>query len=192
MRVLTAYGHVEHPRGNTMMNCKVCQSRLPDLFLARTGSPSGVPSAEVSSHLAACTACRAEFDSLLATFALLDTWQAPKPSAFFDQRLAAHLREEIASPRLGFFAGLRDRILFGSSLQLRPALAGALALVLIVGGGTFAGINGISHPPAAPSQPSATVNDLQLFDKNEQAIQQLDQLLQDDSADEAPSTQPAS
>jgi len=174
-----------------MMNCKDCQSRLPDLFLARTGSPAG--STEVNSHLAACTACRAEFDSLLATFALLDIWQAPEPSAFFDQRLAAHLREELTSPRLGFFAGLRDRILFGSSLQLRPALAGALALVLIVGGGTFAGINGVSHPPAAaPSQPSATVNDLQLLDKNEQAIQQLDQLLQDDSADEAPSTQPAS
>jgi hypothetical protein len=186
MRVQIAQGFVEHPRGNTMINCKDCQSHLPDLFLSRTGS------AEIDSHLAACEVCRKELDSLMATFALLDTWQAPAPSAFFDQRLAAHLREEIAAPRLGFFSRMRDRILFGNSLQLRPAFAGALALALIVGSGTFAGINSITHPQAAPA-PSAIVNDLQLLNKNGQAIQQLDQLLQEDSVGDAtPSMQPAS
>ncbi len=169
-----------------MIHCKDCQSRLPDFFLSRTGSD------EFNSHLAACEACRKEFDSLMATFALLDTWQAPEPSAFFDQRFAAHLREEAAAPRLGFFSRMRDRILFGSSLQLRPALASALALALIVGGGAFAGLNSITHPQAAPPQPSAIVNDLQLLNKNEQAIQQLDQLLQENGGDETPSTQPAS
>ena len=165
-----------------MMNCKDCQSRLPDLFLSRTSS------AEVNSHLSACQACREELESLQATFALLNTWQAPEPTVFFDQRLAAHLREEVTQPRLGFFGHLRDRILFGSSVQLRPALAGALAFALIVGGGAFAGIN--AFQPAA--QPSATVHDLLLLNQNQQAIQQLDQLLQEDSFGDVAPAQPAS
>src|SRR4051812_2684299 len=101
-----------------MMNCNVCQNEMPELVLDH-----GTPSAAMSAHLAACASCREEYDSLLATFHLLDEWKAPEPSAFFDQRLAAHLRAEIAAPPAGFFARLRDRMLFGSSLQLRPAMA---------------------------------------------------------------------
>jgi hypothetical protein len=48
--------------------------------------------------------------------------------------------------------------------------------VLVVGGGTFAGVSGMHHPTP---QISATVQDLQLLDKNDQALQTLDQLLQD-------------
>jgi hypothetical protein len=169
-----------------MMNCKDCQHELPDLLL----NPRA-PSAGISRHLDACIGCRAEYDSLRATFELLDEWQAPEPSAFFDQRLSAHLREEMAAPRLGFFSRLRDRILFSSSLQPRPALAGVMALVLVIGGGTFAGVyHSGSMPGVASSQPSATVNDLQILDKNEQAIQEMDQILTNDDSD-ASQDQPA-
>lgn len=169
-----------------MMNCKDCQNLLPELLLNHSGS------AEVSSHLANCPACRSEYESLSATFRLLDAWKAPEPSPFFDQRLAAHLREEMAAPPAGFFARLRDRILFGSSLQLRPALAGALALALVIGGGTFAGISAYHPGDNVPTaQTSAAINDLQILDKNEQAIQQMDQLLEE-SSDAAPAqSQPA-
>jgi hypothetical protein len=56
-----------------------------------------------------------------------------------------------------------------------------LALALVVGGGTFANVSGFlrSTPPT-----SATVQDLQLLDKNEQALQTMDQLLQDGTADD--------
>jgi len=159
-----------------MMNCKDCQNELPELLLE-----NAAPSASVSAHLAACTTCREEYASLLATFQLLDLWKAPEPSAFFDQRVAAHLREEVASPRIGFFGRLRDRILFSSSLQLRPAMAGVMALVLVIGGGTFAGVYHSATPSVASAQPSATVNDLLILDKNQLAIEQMDQLLSDDS-----------
>jgi hypothetical protein len=55
-------------------------------------------------------------------------------------------------------------------------LAGGLALALIVGGGTFANLSGFGH---SRTEASATVQDLQLLDKNDQALQAMDQLLQD-------------
>ncbi len=48
--------------------------------------------------------------------------------------------------------------------------------VLIVGGGGFVGLTPTHHPVEA----SATVNDLQILDRNEQAFQQMDALQQDD------------
>ncbi len=174
-----------------MINCNDCQNRLPELLLDHSASAEVSTHSEVNRHIAACSACRQEYEALSATFHLLDEWKAPEPSAFFDQRLAAHLREEMAAPRLGFFARLRDRFLFGSSFQLRPALAGAFALALIVGGGTFAGISTYHTDNTVAVQPSAAVNDLQILDKNEQAIQQMDQLLEE-SSDAAPAqSQPA-
>jgi hypothetical protein len=78
---------------------------------------------------------------------------------------------------------LKSRLLFNTGRQFRPALAGALALMLVVGGGTFADVSGFLHPKP---QISAAVQDLQLIDKNDQALQTMDQLLQDvGSADDA-------
>jgi len=55
---------------------------------------------------------------------------------------------------------------------------GAMALVLLVAGGSV-GIVTMQRPHLV--EVSATVNDLQLLDNNEQALQQVDQLLQDDA-----------
>jgi hypothetical protein len=55
-------------------------------------------------------------------------------------------------------------------------LASAMALLLIAGGGGI-GLLSINRPAPAPI--SATVNDLQLLDKNVQAEQQVDQILED-------------
>ncbi len=156
------------------MNCQDCQSVLPDLILDQT-SPSD---AAARAHVLSCAACKEEFDSLQATMALLDMWQAPEPSAYFDQKLAVRLREEQAMAPAGWFERLRSRILFNTGRQFRPALAGALALVLLVGGGTFANLANLSHSNKVEA--SATVNDLQILDKNAQALQTMDQLLQDD------------
>jgi len=106
---------------------------------------------------------------------LLDAWQTPAVSPYFDQKLAVRLREEQAAPAPGWFERIKTRLLLNTGRQFRPALAGAMALLLIAGGGGV----GIFHPRTV--QASATVNDLQILDKNEQALQQMDQLL-DDSA----------
>ena len=64
---------------------------------------------------------------------------------------------------------------FGSTsrrVPMRPVAAGALAMMLAVGGGTFALLD---HGTAAP-QTSATVRDLQSYDGNAQLFQQLNAL----------------
>jgi len=167
------------------MNCKDCQSVLLDLLLD-PGAPSH---AAVRNHLESCPECNREFNSLEATFALLDTWEAPEPSPYFDQKLAVRLREEQAMPPAGWFERLKSRLLFNTGRQFRPALAGALALILLVGGGTFANLSGFGH--SAP-QASAAVQDLQLLDKNDQALQAMDQLLQDAGPADDTATPPSS
>jgi hypothetical protein len=129
--------------------------------------------------------------SLEATFALLDTWQAPEPSPYFDQKLAILLREEQALAPAGWFERLKSRFMFNTNRQFRPAMAGALALILLVGGGTFANLAS-SSPPTPSAEASATVQDLQILDKNDQAFQTMDQLLQDDSSADDATTPPTS
>jgi hypothetical protein len=161
------------------MSCKDCQSVFLDLLL----EPGAPAHAVARSHIESCAECRQEFKSLEATFALLDTWKAPEPSPYFDQKLAVRLREEQALAPAGWFERLKSRLLFNTGRQFRPALAGALALLLVVGGGTFADVSGFLHPKP---QTSATVEDLQILEKNDQALQTMDQLLQDvGSADDA-------
>jgi hypothetical protein len=60
-------------------------------------------------------------------------------------------------------------------MQLRPVLVGALAICIVIGGGTFAGL--VSAPPAT----TASVVDLKMMDKNERALEQMDRLLQEDN-----------
>ena len=155
------------------MDCKNFQNELTDLVL----TPGATPSLAAVAHLKVCPPCTEEYLSFQRTFSLLDTWTAPEPTPYFDQKLAVLLREEQAAPRMGWFESLATRLRFNTGRNFRPAVAGALALALIVGGGSVATIG---RP--APVQASATVTDLQILDRNEQAFKQLDELQQDDSS----------
>jgi anti-sigma factor RsiW len=168
------------------MNCKICQSVLPDL-LGGAEMLNAAENAAARAHLATCVACAKELASLEATFALLDAWHAPAISPYFDQKLAVRLREEQAAPPAGWLERVKTYLLLNTGRQFRPALAASLALVLVIGG-SF-GIATYPHP-AQPVAASATVHDLQLLDKNEQALQQMDQLLQEGSTDDTKSTAP--
>lgn len=166
------------------MNCKDCLNSLPNLLL-----DAAAPSTAVArEHLAACASCNEEFRSLKATFDLLDSWKAPEPSPYFDQKLAVRIREEQAAPPAGWFERMRARLLFNTGRQFRPAMVAALALVILAGGGTAADL---SLHSSSPVQASAAVNDLQNLDNNAQVIQTMDQLMQDDGSDDA-GTPPAS
>ncbi len=114
--------------------------------------------------------------------ALLDDWKAPEPSAWFDARMMARFREEQQRTPEGFFARLRDRLLFNAGRAIKPMMAGAMALVLVAGGSTYLEV---AHLQARGATVSATVEDLQVIDNNDQAIQQMDQLL-DDNDDATP------
>lgn len=154
------------------MNCKTCQTALPNLIFG----PAAPVDAAAREHIAACATCAQQLASLKATLLLLDSWQAPEISHYFDQKLAVRLRELQSAPPAGWFEQLRTRLLLNTGRQFRPAMAGVLALVLVVAGGGF-GLATFQHP--RPVQASAAVNDLQLLDTNQQALQQMDQLLQD-------------
>ena len=160
------------------MKCEEYKKHLPELLLESDCAGS----AELKLHAAGCGACAGELAELQATMALLDTWQAPQPSAYFDTRMSARLREERQAPPAGFVERMRARLLFGSGVQLRPVMAGALAVALVVGGGTFAGVNHSMHL-ATRDQASAAVGDLQSLVNNSQTIDQMDQLLQDGQDD---------
>lgn len=159
---------------NKNVDCKSFRNDLPEIVL----TPGSVPSAAAVAHLKTCSPCAEEYLSLQNTFAVLDGWQAPEPTRYFDQKLAVLLREEQSAPRMGWIERLSTRLLLNTGRNFRPAVAGALALVLVVGGGSFAGLSSLHK--SEPVQASATVTDLQILDRNEQAFQQLDALQQDD------------
>jgi hypothetical protein len=148
-------------------------------------SASGSSLAVARAHVESCPACLDEFAGLRSTMAVMDEWSAPDPTPYFDTRLMARLRSEQAASPAGWFERVKARILFGSNMHLRPLAAGVLALMLVAGGGTFAGIN--MHQKAIPAE-SATVHDLQNLDGNAQVFQQLDSLDQNDNDADDPST----
>jgi len=157
------------------IDCKTCKSHLADLLLDH-GFAAAHP--ELSAHLVGCDACRTELAELRSTFALLDEWAAPEPSPYFDPRMHVLLREAAAAPPEGLWERTRAFFLFSTGRHLRPAMTGALALLMLIGGGTGIGIYEHNNTVVAASP---TVNDLRILDNNAQAIQQMDQLL-DESA----------
>lgn len=149
------------------MDCKATKTELADLLLAPAEA-----SAAARQHVETCAACRQELSALAATMQVMDDWQAPEPSPYFDVRMAALLREEKANPPANLWERMRARMLYSSNLHLRPIAAGALALLLMAGGGTAVWVG---HTPLRP-QESATVRDLQSLDGNAQVFQQLSTL----------------
>ena len=81
------------------MNCNQVRELLPGLAAGMDTSP---PEPEVEKHIASCAGCAAHLSDLQKTVALLDEWQAPEPSPYFDTRLQARLREEMARPAAGW------------------------------------------------------------------------------------------
>jgi hypothetical protein len=108
--------------------------------------------------------------------ALLDQWEAPEPGPYFDTRLGARLREEMARPALGWLPWLG-----------RPALAASLA-ALLVAGGLVIGNREIFFPGAAeelainipvpglPIEPGTAVGDLQALERNHELYADFDVL----------------
>ena len=76
------------------MNCESCQNALPDLLL----DPGSAAARAAEPHLRDCPACLDELTQLRSTMHLLDAWQAPEPSPWFDTRIAARLRQAQAAP----------------------------------------------------------------------------------------------
>jgi hypothetical protein len=151
------------------MKCNEIRGVLPDLAAGMGASTPGV-----EKHIASCAACAAQLSDLRKTMAVLDEWQAPEPSPYFDTRLRARLREEMARPAAGWLSWMR-----------RPASAMSLAAVLFAGA-LVVGINKSyieigtipTNPPTLgpPIQPGTAVGDLQALDRNDELYADFDML----------------
>jgi anti-sigma factor RsiW len=135
------------------MNCKEIRERMPDLAAGFTR-----PAADEEKHFATCNACAEQLKAMRATMALLDEWQTPAPSPYFDVRLQARLREEMAKPPTGWLQWFR-----------RPVLAAALTVLMGVGVGllfTHSSYDPGQNPVAEVAEPGTAVSDLQALDRN--------------------------
>ena len=156
------------------MNCNQIRELLPDLTTS-AGMDARTP--EVENHIASCAACAAHLRELQKTMALLDEWQAPEPSPYFDTRLAARLREEMARSA-GWLGWLRRPAWAISAAGV--VLAGALAVGIGMGGRSYLYVSETmpTQPPSlsVPVQPGTAVGDLQALERNDELYADFDVL----------------
>jgi hypothetical protein len=152
------------------MKCEEIREMMPDLASGLMGM-----SPEIDGHLAGCAACSRKLEEFRRTMALLDEWQAPEPSPYFDVRLQARLREEMAKPQTGWLTWFR-----------RPVLAAALTVLMAIGVGLFFSRGGGMYRPAddviaindalSSAEPGTAVSDLQALEKNHDLYSDFDLL----------------
>ena len=149
------------------MKCEEIREKMPDV-----AAGFSEPTADESNHLATCNVCAEQLKAMRATMSLLDQWQVPEPSPYFDVRLQARLREEMTKPQAGWFHWFRQ-----------PVLAAALTVAMGVGVGMFfAQSNHRNGTEAAisfstpPATPGSAVSDLQTLDKNHDLYADFDML----------------
>jgi predicted anti-sigma-YlaC factor YlaD len=148
---------------SAIVNCEEVRELMPDLA---AGLSETTPRME--EHLRACTECSGKLEEFRQTMALLDEWQAPEPSPYFDVRLQARLREEIAKQPTGWLAWVR-----------KPVLALAFA-VLMMASVTLVQFHGNPDKPtttaSAVIEQGSAVGDLQALDSNQGMYSDFDVL----------------
>ena len=123
-----------------------------------------------SSHLASCPSCAEQFKAMQETLTLLDEWQVPEPSPYFDVRLQARLREEMAKPQAGW----------AMRWFRQPVIAAALTVIIGIGVGLFFSQGPSIHKSqpmlAQNADPGSAVGDLQTLDNNHDLYANFDLL----------------
>ena len=138
------------------MNCGEIRERMPEV-----AAGFDQPTADENKHLESCAACAEQMKAMHSTMSVLDEWQVPEPSPYFDVRLQARLREEMAKPQAGWRYWLR-----------RPVLAAALTVLLGVGVGLFFARGSyrtnddFAKTDNVVVEPGSAVGDLQALEKN--------------------------
>lgn len=158
------------------MKCDEIRNRMLDV-----AAGFSQPTADESNHFATCSTCAEQLSAMQSTMALLDEWKAPEPSPYFDVRLQARLREEMAKPQAGWSQWFR-----------RPVMAAALTVLMGVGVGLFfVRGNGDRTPGPISSnyviERGTAVSDLQDMDQNHQLYSDYDVL---DDLDVQPDVNP--
>lgn len=139
------------------MTCKEIRELMPELALGLTPV-----SGEMDAHLRSCAECSTKLQEVGKTMALLDEWQAPEPSPYFDTRFQARLREEKTKAPAGWMVWMR-----------KPALALLATILLVVGITMFRRDKPV---PDVAAIPGTAVGDLQQLDKNTDMYSDFDVL----------------
>lgn len=147
------------------MKCNDIHELLPDLA---AGMSAAAP--EVEEHLKSCGDCALKLEEFRQTMALLDEWQVPEPSPYFDVRLQANLREEQAKQPSGWLQWMR-----------KPALALSLTVLMVASISLFRSSNppgsvGKKQIVATSIEPGSAVSDLEALDKNHDLYSDFDVL----------------
>jgi hypothetical protein len=161
------------------MLCKDLKDEIFEAALSGTAPGDGA-----KAHMATCSACVQEFESLRSTMNALDTWAAPEPSQYFDVRLRARLREVKEQEQHSLWARMLDKIGVGR-LSWKPMAAAALTMIMAVAGGMYvvSGSHSASREHAKLAE--CPVVDLQALDQNQQVLSEL-QDIDDDNSNNAP------
>ena len=139
------------------MKCNEIRELLPDLAAELvTAEP------DVNLHLRSCTECAGALEGFRKTMALLDEWQAPEPSPYFDVRLQARLREEAAKQGHSWWGWLR-----------RPVVAVAMGVALVAGVSTI-GLEEYRQAKPVPVVVGGAVSDLQVLENNHDMLTDSD------------------
>lgn len=133
------------------MKCNEISQLMPDL-----ATDSNAVTPEINNHLQNCAACSGQLAEFRQLMGVLDEWQVPEPSPYFDTRLMARVREEKAKPT-GWLYWLR-----------KPALAVSLAVLMVMSATLIRtdGPKGHSDAAVAGIEPGTAVSDLQALDKH--------------------------
>lgn len=145
------------------MKCHDIRELMPDLA---AGLDAATP--ETREHLRTCEECARTLEEFRQTMALLDEWQAPEPSPYFDTRLQARLREEMSRQPSGWMQWFR-----------KPVLAVSFVIVMLASV-TLLRLNAPDPPRTMVvnlvPEPGTAVGDLQALDKNHDLLSDFDVL----------------
>ena len=148
------------------MECPIQARGKKDLLLDYCSHSLDAKAAdEVEAHLAVCPQCKTWTDAHMRTWSLLDDWQTAPVSPDFERKL----RERIALLDEHPTPWWKTAWQSFAALGLKPALAGALVVVLLLVGLLFV------RPHHAPAQPTIDA------DRLEKALDDVDLLRQVDA-----------
>ena len=150
-------------------NCNEIRELMPDLAAGLTAVTP-----EMKAHLDSCAECAGKLEAFRQTMTLLDEWQAPEPSPYFDVRLMARVREESAQQPVGWLRWLR-----------KPVLAVSFALMMVASVTLYRMNHGPAGTTTTPEstvalqtvvEPGTAVGDLQALEKNQNLYSDFDVL----------------
>jgi predicted anti-sigma-YlaC factor YlaD len=145
------------------MKCDDIRELMPDLA---AGLDASTP--ETNEHLRTCENCARTLEEFRQTMALLDEWQVPEPSPYFDTRLNALLREEAQQVHVGWMQWFR-----------KPVLAISFAVVMLASV-TVLRFGAPDKPKTevvnVTPGPGTAVGDLQALEKNHDLYSDFDVL----------------